>query len=116
MAKDSPGEIEVYGYFSLHLGPRMQAAGLRIQFHYNQPPGIHLKVPVGDEYRGSIISGLRDGMALRFPAFPDSGSVWVTEVVEHPVDSSQQAFYLAARMTIDQAYSICETRRTAQPA
>ncbi len=87
-----------------------------IQFHYNQSPGIHFKVPVGEEYRDFIISGLRDGMALRFPAFPDSGSIWVTEVVEHPVDSSQQAFYLAARMAIDQAYSIAETGRTAKPA
>jgi len=107
----SPGEIEVYGYFRQHLGPRMQAAGLRIVFNYNQPPGIHFKARTPEGYRDFIVSGLRDGLAFRFPDFPESGGIWITEVVEHPVDSSQRAFYLAARMAIDQAYSIAETRR-----
>ena len=114
MSGNSPGELEVYGYFSQHLGPRIMGAGLRIQFHYNQPPGIHFKVETTEEYREFILSGLRDGLAFRFPQFPSGGSVWITEVTEHPVDSSCRAFYLAARMVIDQAYAISETRKAEQ--
>jgi hypothetical protein len=92
-----------------HLGPRCQAAGLRIQFHYNQVPGIHFKIEPPEEYRDSILRGLRDGLALRFPRFPSTGAIWVTEISVHPVDSSQQAFYRAGRMAIDQAFSLIET-------
>jgi hypothetical protein len=106
MPPASPGEIELYANFSRHLGPRFEAAGLRIQFHYNQTPGIHFRVQVSDEYRAAILRGIQDGMAERFPPFPSSGSVWITEVTEHEVDSSQQAFYRVARSIIEQAYAL----------
>src|SRR5688572_2136276 len=92
----TPGEIEMYSYFSQHLGGRFEAAGLRVQFHYNQTPGIHFKVQVSDEYRNEILRGIQNGMALRFPGFPTGGSIWITEVTEHEVDSCQRAFYRAA--------------------
>ncbi len=98
----------MFGSFSMHLGPRFEAAGLRIQFHYNQPPGIHFKAEAPAEYRDSILRGLRDGLASRFPDFPAAGSVWITEIAEHEVDSSQQAFYRAARMAIDQAFTLAQ--------
>lgn len=112
----SPGELEVYGYFSQHLGPRYRSAGLRIQFHYNQQPGIHFKVQPHGVYADSILQGLQDGMALRFPEFPPIGSIWITEVIEHSVNSSGHAFYLAARMAIDQAFSLVETLSAEQIA
>lgn len=34
----NPGEIEVLASYSRHLGATFDAAGLRIQFHYNQIP------------------------------------------------------------------------------
>ena len=105
MPSNTPGEVELYSYFSAHLGPRFEAAGLRVQFHYNQTPGIHFMVEVSAELRESIVKGLEDGLALRFPGFPKSGSVWVLEVTAHAVDSSQRAFYKVARMVIDQALS-----------
>ncbi|MCX6367351.1 MAG: hypothetical protein NTX57_11660 [Armatimonadetes bacterium] len=76
----SPGEIELYASFKQHLGPRFVAAGLRVQFHYNQTPGFHFRVPVSDEYRDAIQRGIQDGMASRFPQFPPSGSIWITEI------------------------------------
>lgn len=76
MSSIAPGELEVYSNFSIHLGPRFEAAGLRIQFHYNQTPGIHFKVPVSDEYRGAILKGIEDGMARRFPKFPDTRAMY----------------------------------------
>jgi len=106
MPPTSPGEIELYASFSQHLGPRFEAAGLRVQFHYNQTPGIHFRVPVSDEYRNSILRGIQDGMASRFPQFPSSGSIWITEVTEHEVDSSQRAFYRVGRAIVEQAYAL----------
>ena len=106
MAHNTPGELEVYSSFSIHLGPRFQAAGLRVQFHYNQIPGIHFKVQPREEYRQAIIKGIEDGMTARFPDFPSTGSIWITEICEHPVDSSEMAFYKVGRLVIDQAYSL----------
>ena len=115
MSDGSPGELEVYGYFSAHLGPRSVAAGLRIQFLYNQSPGIHFKAQPPEEYRDSIVKGLLDGLAVRFPEL-SSASIWITEVTAHAVDSSQRAFYRAARMAIDQAFSLVESRNAEQSA
>jgi hypothetical protein len=106
----APGQVEVYGHFSKHLGPRYMAAGLRLQFHDNQIPGIHFKVAVSEEYREAITKGIEDGMSFRFPDFPETGSVWITEATEHPVDSSRWAFYLAARCVIEQAYALTQLK------
>jgi hypothetical protein len=103
MPPASPGEIELCASFSQHLGPRFEAAGLRVQFQYNQTPGIHCRVPVSNEYRDSVLRGVLDGMASRFPQFPASGSIWVTEVTEDGIDSSQRAFYRVGRAIIEQA-------------
>src|SRR6266478_3226740 len=43
MPPATPGEIELYSHFRQHLGPRYEVAGLRVQFHYNQTPGIHFQ-------------------------------------------------------------------------
>lgn len=112
MAHVAPGELEVYAAFRIHLGPRFEAAGLRVQFHYNQAPGVHFKVEPPAEYRAAIIKGIEEGMAMRFSDFPSTGSIWITEVTAHDVDSSQRAFYRAGRLVIDQAYALCETART----
>ena len=95
--------LEVYGSFRQNPGPRFMSAGLRLQFRYDQPtPGIHFEAAVSKEYKGSIIQGVKDGMSARFPDFPETGSVWIAEATEHPVDSSQWVFYLAARGVIEQ--------------
>jgi hypothetical protein len=99
-----PGETELAVSYWRHLGPRCEAAGITLQFHYNQPPGTHFKVDCRAEYTDAILRGIEDGMALRFPNFPSTGSIWVTGINEHPVDSSQMAFYRAARSAIEQAY------------
>jgi hypothetical protein len=101
--------MELYSYFSVHLGPRFEAAGLRVQFHHNQAPGIHFKVSPPEEYRAAILRGLQDGLALRFPEFPVSGSLWITGITAHQVDSSPRAFYRVARLVIDQAHSLADT-------
>jgi hypothetical protein len=106
----APGQVEVYGHFSKHLGPRYMSAGLRLQFHYNQIPGVLFKVAVNNEYRDAILKGISDGMSARFPDFPQTGSVWITEATEHPVDSSPSAFYLAARCAIEVAYTLTQVK------
>ena len=106
----TPGEVELSCLYKSHLGPRYEGAGLRIQFHYNQPPGIHFKVTPREEYAEPILKGLEDGLRLRFPDFPSTGSIWILEIFDDPVNSDERAFYRAARMIIDQAYSLLETR------
>jgi hypothetical protein len=113
MKSITPGEIELYCYFARHLGPRFESAGLRIQFHYNQTPGIHLKANTSTEYKDAIIKGIREGLALRFPEFPTTASVWITEITEHPIDSSANAFYKAARAMIDQAFILVQYQTSA---
>ena len=102
----TPGEVELCVSFSKHLGPRFTAAGLRVQFHYNQTPGIHFRCPVPEAYRAAILAGLRDGLSARFPELPASASLWILEILDHEVDSSEMAFYRAARLVIEQAYSL----------
>src|SRR5947209_7433531 len=115
MTPTSPGEVEVLVSYSMHLGPRFEAAGLKVQFLYNQKPGIHFKVESPPEYRDSILRGLQDGLAVRFPKFPSSGSLWITEILAHDVDSSGRAFYRAARMVVDQAYGLATNAEPSTP-
>ena len=84
----------------------MEAAGLRVQFHDNQEPGVHFKVHPGEEYRSAILRGINEGVAARFPDFPNTGSIWITEILEDKVDSSERAFYKAGRLAIEQAYAL----------
>jgi hypothetical protein len=51
-------------------------------------------------------------MALRFPDFPETGTVWVVDVKVDQVESSRRAFYRAARLVIEQAFSLASTRTT----
>jgi len=108
MPMNHPGEVEHYAFFSEHLGPRFQSAGLRIQFHYNQAPGIHFIVQPPQEFAEAIRKGLLRGLARYFPNFPESGSVWVKEVTVHDVDSSQSAFYRAGLLVMSQASALVE--------
>lgn len=102
----TPGEIELYSSFSQHFGPRFEAAGLRVQFHSNQTPGIEFRVPVSEEYRAAILRGLEEGMALRFPGFLATGSIWITEITVHEMSSSARAFYRVSRSVVEQAYAL----------
>ena len=108
----NPSGVEHHAYYRAHLGPRFEAAGLRVQFHGNQTPGIHFKVSPREEYREFIVMGLQDGLALRFPDYLKSDSLWVTEITDNEIDSSPQAFYKAARLVIDQAYSLHAINKT----
>jgi hypothetical protein len=105
-----PAEVEVYGLYSQHLGPRYEGAGLRLQFHWNQEPGVHFKVVPPKEYEEAILKGIKEGLAARFPHMPTTASIWITEITAHEVDSSQRAFYRAGRMAIDQAYSLMDSQ------
>jgi hypothetical protein len=104
--------MEIYSYFKQYLGPRMSVAGLRVQFHFNQPSGIHYKAVVSGEYRDVIVKGLEDGIAIRFPDLLKSGSIWITEVNEDPIASSQVAFYQVARCVVEQAYTVTHLKVT----
>ena len=89
----------------------MESAGLRVQFHNNQEPGIHFRVQPPEEFRSAILKGIEDGMAARFPEFPNTGSIWITEISESETDSTVRAFYRAGRLVIDQAYSLKQSAK-----
>ena len=76
MPSASPGQMELKASFHQHLGPRFEFAGLAVQFHHNQEPGIHFRVPVPEAYREAILRGLEEGMARRFPEFLATGSLF----------------------------------------
>jgi len=115
MTRTTPGPIEVCGYYRRFLGPRIEAAGLRVEFSYNQKPGVHFKAEPPAEYRAAILRGIEHGMAERYPDFPKSGSIWITEVLVHEVGSCESAFYKAGRLVVEQAYAI-QKFSYAQPA
>jgi hypothetical protein len=106
MQYDVPNGYEVGSFYRRHLGPRMEAAGLRVQFHYNQKPGIHFKVQPREEYRSAILKGIEEGMQARFPTFPSSGSIWITEILDDEIHSCERAFYIAGRLVMEQAYAL----------
>jgi hypothetical protein len=112
MPRNHPGEVEHYAFFNQHLGPRFKSAGLRVQFHYNQVPGIHFKVEPPAEYADAILRGLRHGLDRYFPSFPLTGSVWINKVVIDEVSSSPDAFYRAAMLVIHQALALVELNET----
>ncbi len=104
----TPGELKVHCTFSKHLGGRFTSAGLEIDFHYNQEPGVHFKADVPPEFREATLKGLHDAMSLRFPQFPQTASIWITRVESDEFASSWDAFYRAARMVVEQAYSLTQ--------
>ena len=110
MSDRIPNEVEVRGYFSQHLGPRYQAAGVSLQFHSNQGSGIVCKASSSQpSYVRAIIKGIEDGLIARYGSAPIPRAIWITKIEEHPVDSSDVAFYLAARGAIDLAHSVSNT-------
>jgi len=109
MSPGAPGEVELYAYFSIHLGLGSRPLGCAFSFTTIRRQVYILRCRPPKQYRGAILKGIEDGMALRFPKFPDTGSIWIIEVTAHDVDSSQRAFYRAGRLVIDQAYSLTET-------
>lgn len=111
-----PGDLEVYSQFSQHLGPRFEAPGLSVQFHWIQLPGLHFKVRSEPDYEAAIQQGITEAMAAHFPDFPKKGSIWVTKITAHEIDSSVRAFYLAAQLVIEQAYSLRALREKWIPA
>ena len=105
-----PTDIEVHGHFSRHLGPRFQTAGVSLQLHSNQGSGIVCKVANAEPaYVDAIVKGVEDGLLARYGSVSIPRAIWITRIEEHPVDSSEAAFYLAARGAVDLLYSVTTT-------
>ena len=97
--------MEILAGYNIHCGPRCEGAGLKLQLHGNQPPGIHFKVePSEDGYRRGIEKGLHEGLELH-PSLK-AEAIWVIEIQEHPVDSSEHAFCRAARLAVEQVITM----------
>ena len=112
MPRSHPGEVEHCAFFRMHLGPRFQSAGLRVQFHHNRAPGIHFKVEPPAEYADAILRGLQDGLDRYFPSFPPTASIWINEVIVDEINSSSVAFYRVGLLVIHQALALVEIAET----
>jgi hypothetical protein len=105
---DTPGEVEVHGWFRKHQGPRMSAAGIGLQFHYNQVPGFHFKVEVEEELRVHILKELQRSMDRRFPRFPSTGSVWITRIDIDDIETCLWSVIQSTRMAVEQAFNLTQ--------
>lgn len=107
MNEHMPTNIEVHASFSRHLGPRYERAGVSLQFHPNQGVGIACKVPGAEpSYEQAVVKGIEDGLSARYGSAPMRCAIWITKMEQHPTDSSELAFYLAARGAIDLAHAV----------
>jgi hypothetical protein len=82
----------------------MEPAGLRVGFITIRSRESILRFSQAKSIVTAILKGIEEGMAARFPGFPDTGSIWITEISEHEVDSCARAFYLVGRLVVDRAY------------
>ena len=95
--------MEILVGYNAHKGPRCEGAGIKLQIHGNQVPGILFKVePSEPAYRRAIERGLKESAHLLGHNFLKTGSIWILEIHEHLLDSSEVAFYRAARLAINQ--------------
>ena len=103
--------MEIYSYFKKHLGPRSMSAGLRLRFDEGHgDPGLRFGADVSHEYQAAIGKGLEDGLSIRFSDSRNTVSIRVESTDEDHVDSSEMAFYLAARCAIEQAFVLTHVK------
>ena len=102
-----PGDSKVTASFERQLGAKLQSAGVTIQFVSNSDPGIYFRVsPIEPSYMKAIHEGIRQGIEKRFPGYADEGAVWVIDIIESELSSSNTAFYFAGRLAVEQAYTL----------
>jgi hypothetical protein len=108
---NAPRQLEVFGSFRRHLGPRFEAAGVGLVFLPDRPFGVDFTVECSDPL---VISAIRRGIEERvselFSDLRCSFRVQVSKIDYDEVDSCARAFYLAARAAIDQAFVISNTK------
>ena len=92
------GQIQADYWFEKHLGPRFMTAGVRISLCVSDTYSFTSEAtwPESD-YTLAVERGVRDGL-LESGCDPDEGvNIILKSIAWHTVDSSEQAFYLAAK-------------------
>jgi hypothetical protein len=106
----APSQIEIYGSFRRHLGPRFESAGIGLVFLSDENFGVDCIAECSDPL---VVPAIRRGIEERvselFSNLRHRFRVEVVKIDYHNVDSSARAFYLAARAAIDQAFIIINT-------
>ena len=98
---DSLGEIKLKYFYSQHLGPRFESAGITINLSLASEYQFISNVKWNNyDYSKVIEKGIKDG--LKDIGFNINNGIMIelVEYEEHDVDSSENAFYLASRILI----------------
>jgi len=99
-----PKTLKLFWRFETHAGARFLRAGIGLQFHTSGPPRVQIQPAVAAEERAALVRGLEEGLSHRFPDFPATSGVTVTDLEIDPVHTSPLDLYRAGKLAIEQAW------------
>jgi hypothetical protein len=97
------GEIEIQFRFRQYLGPRFQAAGVTLQFSTNDEYSFTSKATWPDSninYSGAVEKGVKIGLKESGYDINQGVHIVLKDIDYHEVDSSEFAFFLAAKCAV----------------
>jgi hypothetical protein len=97
----SLGEIKIAYYYSEHLGPRFQSAGITLQLNISDTYKFIPKVKWNSgNYTKAVESGILDGLNDIGYDKEKGIKIELIDCIDHHIYSSTVAFYTAARTLI----------------
>jgi translation elongation factor EF-G len=92
------GQFEITYGFRRHLGPRFQHADVTIQFLFHDKYEFSSLAKWSQEnYDDTVERGIKDGLSDLGYDLEKGIKITLTNIGYHEVDSSEWAFYLAAK-------------------
>jgi hypothetical protein len=106
------GQIKISFQFSEHVGPRFITAGLTVKLEYADDfKFVSNVVWESDDYTEAIERGIFDGL-IESEIDPELGiHITLLQVDVDPIDSSEMAFYAAAKSIVLSRVAISQGRK-----
>lgn len=105
----SLGEIKIKYFYSRHLGPRYESAGIELNLSIsNKYKFINKKKDIDRKYLDAIKKGVLAGLKDIDFDINNGVRIELIDYTEHPVDFCEVAFYIAARIAIRSRIDISE--------
>ncbi len=107
------GYIKISFQFSEHVGARFIAAGLTLRLEYaDDYKFVSNAVWESEDYTKAVERGVFDGL-IESEINPELGiHITLLQVAFHPIDSSEMAFYAAAKSVVLSRIAISEARKS----
>lgn len=107
------GQIKISFHFSEHVGPSFIAAGLTLRLEYaDDYKFVSDAVWESENYTEAVERGVLDGL-IESEINPELGiHITLLQVDFHSIDSSEMAFYAAAKSVIVSRATISEARKS----